>query len=86
VSYNTYKIINQDEFEAAGVPSRKVTAILSGIGSKEILVTKGNVISILFEGIFLSLGINGKNYLEFENHAVFIDANNDIWLGIKNED
>lgn len=84
-TYNTYKIINVDEFEATGLVSKTVEAVLSGIGLKEILVTKGNFVSILYEGVFLSLNANDKNFLEFDNHAIFIDANNDLYLGIKNE-
>lgn len=85
-TYNTYKIINLDEFEATGLVSRTVEAVLSGIGLKEILVTKGNRVSILYDGVLLCFNVNGKNYLEFDNHAVFIDVNNDLYLGIKNED
>jgi hypothetical protein len=49
-------------------------------------VTKGNRISLTYEGIFLTLGMNDDNPFEFEDHAVFIDDNLDVWLGILNED
>lgn len=85
-TYNTYKIINLDEFEATGLVSRTVEATLAGIGLKEILVTKGNFVSLLYEGILLSLGIGEENFFEFEGHAVFLDPNNDIYLGIAVEE
>lgn len=81
-TYNTYKIINLDEFEATGLISRTVQAVLSGIGLKDILVTNGNLVSILYEGVFLCLNVNEKNYLEFDGHAIFVDPNNDLYLGI----
>lgn len=81
-TYNTYKIFNLDEFEATGLVSRTIQAVLSGIGLKEILITKGNLFGILYDGVFLCLNVNEKNYLEFDGHSIFIDENNDVHLGI----
>jgi len=81
-TYNTYRIINLDEFEATGLVSRTVQAVLAGIGLKDILVTKGNLLSLLYDGVFLCLNVNDKNYLEFDGHAIFIDDLNDVYLGI----
>ncbi len=83
-TYDWYKIINIADFEAADIPSRELTLELEGLGQKTILVTKGNLISILYEGIFLA-PVNGKNPFEFEEHAVYTDVNGDLWLGILNE-
>jgi len=82
MTYTTYKLINLDDFEDTGLVSRKIEAVLSGIGLKEILITKGNYVSVLYEGVFLCLGVNGKNFFEFEGYAVFIDPANDLYLGI----
>lgn len=84
-TYNTYKIVNLDEFEATGLVSRTIQAVLSGIGLKNILVTKGNVLGITYEGVFLGLNLNGKNYMEFEGYAIFLDDLNDVYLGIAQE-
>jgi hypothetical protein len=85
MTYDVYKLINSDDFDALDIVSRKLTLILGEIGQKEILITKGNVTSILYEGVLLSLNLNDKNPFEFEGLAAFIDPNNDIWLGIANE-
>lgn len=82
--YDWYKILNVAEFGAADIPSRELTLELEGLGLKTIMVTKGNLISILYEGIFLS-PVDGKNPFEFEDHAVYTDSNGDLWLGILNE-
>ena len=83
--YDVYKIINLDDFEDTGLVSRKVSGLFGTLGLKEVLVTKGNLVSITFDDVFLSLDLNEKNPFEFEDHAVFLDPNNDIWLGIKSE-
>ncbi len=82
ITYNTYKIINLDEFEATGLVSRTVEAVLAGVGLVEILVTKGNLVSLLYDGVLLCLNVNEKNYLEFDGYAIYLDVNNDIYLGI----
>lgn len=86
MTYDVFKIINLDDFNATGLVSRRVSGLFGELGFKEVLVTKGNMVSILYEGIFLSLNLNDKNPFEFEGHAIFVDPNNDIWLGIANED
>lgn len=80
-----YKIINLDEFEALDLPSRSLEVTLDSIGLKTILVTKGETVSLLYEGVFLSVNLNGNNPFEFDGHAVYIDENNDIYLGIAKE-
>lgn len=84
MTFDVYKIINIDDFEAAVIVSRTVTGLFGDLGLKSILVTKGNCISLLYEGVFLSLNLNDKNPFVFEGHAIFVDPNNDLWLGIAN--
>lgn len=84
--YDWYKIINKATFEATGLASREVTVILGDLGQKTVLVTKGNYVSLVYEGVMLSLQMTGTNPFKFENKAVYLDANDDIWLGFLNED
>jgi hypothetical protein len=86
MTYNAYKIFNLSEFEDTGLTSRKVTAFLSGLGQREVLITKGNLISVLFDGVFLSLDLNDANPFEFEDRAVFLDPDGEVWVGVKVED
>jgi hypothetical protein len=80
--YDWYKIFNLDEFIATGLRSRTYTLELEEIGQKDILVTRANLYSILYDGIFLPISLNDKNPFEFEGHAVYLDSNNDVFLGI----
>jgi hypothetical protein len=81
MTYDWYKIINRAEFEATGLPSRTVEVVLSGIGLKEVLVTKGNFFSLTYDGIMLSLSMGGKNPFPFDDMAVYEDPAGDVWLG-----
>lgn len=81
MNYKWYKIFNKTEFLALGLASKTYTLSLEDIGEKDILVTRGNVIGILYEDIFLALDI-GENPFEFENHAIYIDSASDVYLGI----
>jgi hypothetical protein len=85
ITYDWYKIFNKTEFEALGLVSRMYSLVLEEIGLKEILVTKSNYLSLTYEGIFLSLAVNDKNPFEFEGHAIYLDDNNDVFLGIEVE-
>lgn len=83
--FNWFKIFNKVEFEATGLPSRTLTLNLKGIGQKNILITKGNELGVLYEGIFLVVGLNGNNPFRWEGLAVYLDENNDVFLGIEIE-
>ncbi len=79
--YDAFKVINLDEFNDTGLVSREVTQIFGSLGLKTVLVTKGNLVSILWDDKFLSLNLNDKNPFEFEGYAIFVDPANDLWIG-----
>ena len=82
MTFDWYKIINKDEFEASGLVSKEVEAVLDGIGEKTILVTRGNLISLVVDGIMISVGLGGANPFVFGGYGVYLDSNSDIWLGV----
>lgn len=84
--YDWYKIINKTEFEATGLVSREVEVIFDGLGVKTLLVTSANYFSIMFDDVMLALAVNGANPFEFESKAIYLDANQDVWVGILVED
>lgn len=81
--YNWFKIFNKTEFDALDLVSKTYTLILEGIGQKDILVTKGVGYGITYEGVFLSLNMNDLNPFEFDGHAIYIDADENVYLGIE---
>lgn len=87
MNYDWYFIINKTEFEALDIPSREVQLQLKEAGAlKTFLITKGNLTSILVDGIFLSLDLNGEDPFEFEGFAIGSDEDENIYYGIAVED
>lgn len=86
MTYVWYYIFNMTEDFPATLVSRTFTVILNGIGQKEILVTRGNLTGITYEGVFLPLNLNSKNPFEFEDLAVHIDEDDNVRLGIAVEE
>lgn len=81
MTFNWFKIFNKTEFLATGLVSRNYKLNMEGVGQKDCLVTLGNLVGLTYEGIFLTL-VEGENPFIFEGHALYIDANNDVSLGI----
>lgn len=83
--YLWFKIFNTVEFDATGLYSRTYTLNLEGVGQKDILVTKAIGYGMTYEGVFLSVGLNDLNPFEFEGFAAYRDADNNVYLGIADE-
>jgi len=86
MNYNWYKIFNKPDFEALDIPSKEYEFLLEEIGLKTVLVVKGNLCGLFYEGTFLSLELNDNNPFEFDSHAIYIDDNDDVWLGLEVEE
>lgn len=80
--YTWFKIFNLPEFEDLELVSKIYTLELEGLGEKEFLVTKGNLVSITYEDVLISLELNDENPFEFEDFAIYIDDNDDVFFGI----
>lgn len=57
------------------------------VGQKDILITRSNEVSIVYEDVFLPVVFRGQNPYSFagtdKTYAVYLDDNNDVWLGIE---
>lgn len=82
-TYDWFKVFNKTEFEALDLVSKTYIFEFDGLGEKSVQVYKGNYVSVFYGGVFLVLNLNGKNPYEFEGYAVFLDDNQDVWLGIE---
>lgn len=81
--FNWFKITNLDDLVAAGIPSREFEMILGQYGLKTIVVFVGETFDVLVDDVFLMGGLNSKNPYELENRAVFIDDDQNLWVGFK---
>ncbi len=83
--FDWYKIINRAEFLATGLVSRELQVVLEGVGVATVLVTVGRHFSLTYDGVMLSLGVTEANPFSFDGHAIYVDDNDDVWLGIEAE-
>jgi hypothetical protein len=87
MTYTWFYVFNTDEFDALGLVSKVYKLILEGRGRTDVLVTKGETFGITYnEEIFLPLNLNSKNPFEFEDMAIYSDADNNVFMGFLIED
>lgn len=86
MSYTSYFIFNKNEFEALDLGSKTYTVNLPDLGEKDILVTSGNLLSITFEGVLLPVDLNETNPFFKDGYAALLDENDDVFLGIEDEE
>lgn len=80
--FRWYRIFNIPEFEAFGLVSKTYTFNMDVVGEKDILVTKGNLIGLTYDDVYLAVCL-GLNPLEMDDFAAYVDSNQDVYLGIK---
>uniref|UniRef100_A0AAU8B1K9 Uncharacterized protein n=1 Tax=Dulem virus 29 TaxID=3145747 RepID=A0AAU8B1K9_9CAUD len=80
-----YKIYNLEEFDKLSVPQIYVNPNLEGIGEVEICIFKGMYYGVVFNGEVLTPGVNGQNPYVGKNGAAYIDNENNLWVGVKDE-
>lgn len=90
MTFNWYLLFNLTEFMQTGLVSRTLTVFLDGIGQKDILITRGNVISILYDDQFLPIQFADKNPYVRESEtegspatAVYKDEDENVYVGIE---
>jgi hypothetical protein len=81
-----FNIFNLDDFLALGLVSQTLTLELEAIGEVDVLVVQGNYTSIVYDDVQLTIQMNGRNPFVFDGYGVYLDENNDVWLGIVDED
>ena len=84
--FDWYKLFNLVEFNNLGLVSRELTLDLEDLGETSIRITKGNYTSILYDDVFLPINMVDENPFVFEGYAVYLDANNDVFLGIEQDE
>lgn len=83
--FTWYCLFNNDEFLATGYISFMSSFLINGFQEKTFLICRGVTTSVLYEDHYLVVGLNGRNPFRFNDHAIFLDDNNDVWLGIYSE-
>lgn len=83
MGFTWFKVFNKEEFEAKDVPSENVTMIFEGKGQKSFMITKGDSVSIVIDGVMLPVKFANKNPWSDSGFAVFLDDAQDVYLGFE---
>ena len=83
MTYDWYKIINLATFENYALVSKELSLFLEGRGLYDVLITKGNAVSMTLNGVFLTLKLNGRNPFVIDGMAIYEDAEQNIWVGFE---
>ncbi len=76
-----FKVFNKTVLDATGLVSRTATFTFDQIGDVTLTIFKANYYSIIVDDVFLSLNMSDNSPFVFENRGIYIDANQDIWIG-----
>lgn len=78
-----FNLFNYDDFIATGLVSRTLRVVLEGVGDADILISKGNLLSISYDGEYLPIGMNDINPRTSGKYTVWKEPiTNQVWLGI----
>ncbi len=80
--FDWYRLFNKTDFEATGLTSYSITLDLEGVGLREVMIVKGNTISLIIDELMLAVNLNGRNPFRYGTRAVWLDDNDDVWLGV----
>lgn len=81
--YTWYKLFNCADLDAKNVPYLEDSFELDKMGVKTIRLYKGQFYSLLVDGVFLPVHLNGRNPFKTSDGklAAFMDKANNIWVG-----
>lgn len=85
--FDWFPIFDFVDFEATGLVTEKKTVLLEGKGFIEFLISKGNVISVLYDGEFMPIRFDSKDVYYSNGYAVYYDSELDsqVYLGFEVE-
>ena len=83
--FDWYKIISIEDFEKNGTPSMDISADTQERGRLDISVYKGVFYALVYDGVYLPVGLNGRNPFIKNGYAAYSDGSY-LWIGFLNED
>lgn len=82
MTINWFPIFIRQDFIDTGLVSQELSLDFGDLGTQSLLVTKGNLIGVLYNEVFLCLELNGENPMSFEDQLLWVDDDDQVWLGI----
>ena len=81
--YDWYKLFNLDSFLAEEITSREMIVLLETLGRTSILVSRGNLVSITYDEVYLPVNYEDENPYYDSGLASYVDDDNNVWLGVE---
>jgi hypothetical protein len=82
---NWFKVYNLQDFIDTGLVSREIDLDLPTLGLTTVMLTKGIGYGLRYEDYFLPIQLNDKNPYIIDNILIYLDPDDDIWLGLLSE-
>lgn len=76
-----FKVLSLAEFDEKDVPDMSFTRTIDGFGVKTMRVCKGSFYSIVLDGIYLPVGVNGRNAFSMQGRGAYVDGQRNLWAG-----
>jgi hypothetical protein len=83
ITYDWYKIFSLTDFLNEEITSREMIVLLESIGRTTVLISRGNLVSITYNGVFLPVNFLENNPYIDSGLASYVDDDNNVWLGIE---
>lgn len=81
--FDWYNIFSLDEFLETELTSRELVVLLETIGRTTLLISRGNVVSVTYQEVFLPINFLDVNPYIDSGLAVYIDGENNVWIGFE---
>lgn len=81
--YDWYRLFNVDDFLATELVSRQLVEVLQDRGRQTFLISRGNLLSITWQGVFLPLEFLDTNPYVDEGMASYVAADRWAWVGFE---
>lgn len=91
-NYTWYNVFNEDEFIAEDLISKTVSLNLEDLGTKEMLLTRGNLTCLTYDAggdigkVVLPLDFESQNPYDRDGVALYKDSAGEVWLGFEIEE
>lgn len=83
MNYDWFKIFNHQEFLKTGLTSRNLNLFLSEYGQRQVMITRGDLVSLVLDDVILPVEFMGKNPYVRDGRAIYKDENGDVFLGFE---
>ena len=82
MSYKWYKLMNTSDLSEHDLVSKEYNYFLEEKGEIQAVLYKGNLYSLLIDGVFISDRLNDRIPFYFEDRAIAINSSGDVWYGV----